>query len=144
MVLRIMPVTDGQADRYLVRPVGGNWHATPLRLTELLAAADVFVAAAHDLEACTPAAAAVACGMPVIAATTDSSAELVLSGSRGFVVPPRPERIAQAVLAQIDGGLPRRPAAAPDEPHRLVDVARSLLTVYRHVMCAPIAVGGAA
>jgi glycosyltransferase involved in cell wall biosynthesis len=139
VVARIRPA-GARADCFQVRLVSGLWLNEPVRLPELLAAADVFIAAGHDLEAYTPAVAAVACGIPVVAVTTDSVAELVMSGGRGCVVPARAAQITAAVVAQLDGGLPARrtPATATDQSHRLAEFARALLAVYRHVLCTSV------
>lgn len=107
-----------------------------LELAELLAAADLFVAAGLGLTACNPAAVAVAAGVPVIAATTDSAAELVRFGRTGFVVPPHAAAIAAAVWARLDGALPREDRRPPrqnaDAPVRAL--ARGLLGAYHRVL----------
>ncbi|MEY9874756.1 hypothetical protein ABH931_004256 [Streptacidiphilus sp. MAP12-33] len=103
---------------------------------ELLAAADLFVAGRRNLTAANPGVAAVAAGVPVIAVTTDSTAELVRSGRNGFVVPPAPAAVAEAVHAYLAGDLPhlRTPVAsgrsgpAPDSV--LEELARGLLRAY--------------
>jgi glycosyltransferase involved in cell wall biosynthesis len=142
--LRAVPEGSATADRYVVRVPSGAWLPEPFRLADLLPAADIVVATGHDLEAHAPATAAPAYGVPVIAVTTDSAAELVLAGARGCVVPPRAESIVRALVAQLDGVLPPRERAPGADSHRrLAAVARDLLGVYRHVLCAS-AIGGAA
>ncbi|WP_246243727.1 glycosyltransferase [Amycolatopsis pithecellobii] len=107
-----------------------------LAFDELLLAADLFVAAGLALTACNPGAAAVAAGVPVIAATTDSAAELVRFGRTGFVVPPHPAAIAAGVRASLDGVLPR---GAPRPPRQRIEallhpVARGLLSGYHRAL----------
>ena len=142
-VAQIWPSPD--ADLYHVRMGAGSWQDAPLPLGELIAAADLYVAAGHELQAYTPAVVAVACALPVIAVTTDSVVELVLAGSDGCVVPVRAGSVVQAVLARVDGGLPlRRPAMnAPDRLHRVAELARGLLRVYRQVLCTSTVQGAA-
>jgi hypothetical protein len=143
-VASICPAATAPAP-YSVRLASGRWLSEPLDLAGLLAAADLFVAAGHTLEACNPATAAVACGVPVTAVTTDSVAELVLSAGAGFVVPARAVSVAQAVVAQLDSGLPlRRPSGSPPEHQlKVAELAHGLLMIYRRVLCAS-AVSGAA
>jgi glycosyltransferase involved in cell wall biosynthesis len=138
-------VRDGgaTAERFFVRTGPGEWLPESLPLAEVLAAADLVVATGRDLDAYTPATAAVTRGVPVVSVTTDSVAELVLAAGRGCVVPPRADCIVRAVLAQVDGLLPRRGTTEPDRHRQLAAVARELLGVYRHVLCAS-AIGGAA
>lgn len=113
--------------------------AAGLPLGELLAAADLFVAAEVGLAACNPAVAAVAAGVPVIATATDSAAELVRFGHNGFVVPQDPGAIAAAVRACVEGALPGRDARAPHggdvSPAR--QLAGELLGVYRRALATP-------
>ncbi|RJQ85478.1 glycosyltransferase [Amycolatopsis panacis] len=108
-------------------------------LADLLAAADLFVAAGLGLTACNPAAAAVAAGVRVIAAATDSAAELVRFGRTGLVVPPSPSAIAAAVTAGLDGVLPRTDGRAVppggESPARVL--ARGLLGAYRRAVVSP-------
>lgn len=130
---------------YHVRVGSGSWLDEPLPLGELVAAADLYVAAGHELHAYTPAIVAVASALPVIAVSTDSIVELVLAGSEGFVVPARASSVVQAVIAQVDSGLALRrpPMNTPDHLHRLAELAHGLLRVYRRVL-ATSAVAGAA
>jgi hypothetical protein len=139
-------LVDGDPERrYQARSTTGGWSRQPYLLAELLSAADLFVAAGHELEVHSAAVAAVACGVPVIAVTTDSVAELLLSGGHGYVVRPHATAVAHAVTAQIDSGLPSRRARTPlsPEPNRVAELARALLFAYRGVLRAAM-VGGAA
>jgi glycosyltransferase involved in cell wall biosynthesis len=139
-------LVDGDPERrYQARSTTGAWSPKPYPLAELLSAADLFVATGHELEVHSAAVAAVACGVPVVAVTTDSVAELLLSGGRGYVVPPHATAVAHAVTAQIDSGLPWRRATAlvSPEPNRVAELARALLFAYRGVLRAAM-VGGAA
>lgn len=113
--------------------------AGALSFDELLLAADLFVAAGLGLTACNPAAAAVAAGVPVIATTTDSAAELVRFGRTGFVVPPHPAPIAAAVRAGLDGALPRggRRPPRPRDDAELHSLARGLLGAYHRALRSP-------
>ena len=104
-------------------------------LANLLAAADLFVAAGLGLTACNPAAAAVAAGVRVIAVATDSAAELVRSGRTGLVVPPSPVAIAAAVSASLDGALPQAERRAAPTGER--SLARGLLAAYRWALVSP-------
>jgi hypothetical protein len=107
------------------RPQAGRAFSLP----ELLAAADVFIAAGHELTAATEGAAALAIGLPVVALTTDATAELVSPGRSGIVVTPRPEAIADAVVALVDGGrTTRRPPAPGRCPAEIM--ARELVEIY--------------
>jgi glycosyltransferase involved in cell wall biosynthesis len=144
VVAQIQSEDPVSSDRFFVK-IGNERLPETLSISQLLAAADVFVAAGCGLDAYSAAAGALADGIPVIAATTDAAAELVVAGRTGFVVPPRARSVARAVLAQLDTGLPRRPGAVPrvDEAHRVADLAHALLMVYRQVLGAP-AVGRAA
>ncbi|NIH80852.1 glycosyltransferase [Amycolatopsis viridis] len=110
-----------------------------LPFDELLVAADLFVAAGLGLTACNPGAAAVAAGIPLVAATSDSAAELVRFGRTGLVVPPHAAAIAGAVQAVLDGALPRRdrrpPASAADA--QLPALAHGLLGAYHRALGTP-------
>ena len=114
-----------------------------LSFAELLAAADLFVAAQRGLTAANPGVAAVTAGVPVIAVTTDSTAELVRSGRNGFVVPPDQGAVAEAVRACLDGELPRfraQPLLAGTGPGHdpvLKELARGLLRAYHCTLTAP-------
>lgn len=111
------------------------WTGGP-SFAELLAAADLFVAAQRGLTAANPGVAAVAAGVPVVAVTTDSTAELVRSGRNGFVVPPDPGAVAEAVRAYLDGELPifrapsRSAGAGRGSDPVLEELARGLLRAY--------------
>ncbi|MDP9093374.1 MAG: glycosyltransferase [Actinomycetota bacterium] len=144
-VAAIHPVDGDPEHRYRVRSTTGLWSTQPYPLAELLSAADLFVATGHELEVHSAAVAAVVCGLPVIAVTTDSVAELVLSGARGYVVAPHPTAVARAVTAQIDGGLPPRRTGAPlrPEPNRIAGLARALLLAYRGVLRSAMVSGAA-
>lgn len=126
----------------------GTGPGVGLTLADLLAAADVFVSAGTYLDGCCPGAAAVAAGVPVIAVTTDATAELVLAGGAGHVVRPLPELVAQALGAQLDAGMAvrARVPAAPRAGTVSAELARVLLRVYRDVLSTPAIarVGGAA
>jgi glycosyltransferase involved in cell wall biosynthesis len=118
-----------------------------LPLPDILAVSDIVVAASGELLAYNPAAAAITAGVPVVAATTDSAAELVASGRTGFVVPPRSDRLAHAVAVRLDDGLPpARRDVTQDATQQLYAVARSLLHVYQRAWHDSPArrVGGAA
>ncbi|MDQ2750996.1 MAG: glycosyltransferase [Actinomycetota bacterium] len=141
-VAQISPARVGSSDRYQVRLPDGGTLPGPLRLSDLLAAADLFVASGHDLEACSPAVAAVACGVPVVAVITDSIAEHVLSNGSGFVVPGRASSVAQAVRALLDTVPPPR-RAPTDQTQPGAELARGLLAAYRRVLSRS-AMGGAA
>jgi hypothetical protein len=139
-------LVDGDPEhRYRARSRTGVWSQQPYPLAELLSAADLFVATGHELEVHSAAVAAVACGVPVVAVTTDSVAELLLSGARGYVVPPDATAVAQAVAAQIDRGLLSRRTSVPvsAQPNRVAELARALLNAYHGVLRASV-VGGAA
>jgi glycosyltransferase involved in cell wall biosynthesis len=105
-------------------------------LPELLSAADVFVAAGHELTAVTEGAAALAIGLPVVALTTDATAELVSPGRSGIVVTPRPESIADAVVALVEGGGTTRRTPAPSRCPAEV-MARELVEIYRRLAPLP-------
>jgi glycosyltransferase involved in cell wall biosynthesis len=120
----------------ITRPAGRQGEVA---LADLLPAADLFVAAGLGLTACNPAAAAVAAGVRVIAAATDSAAELVRFGRTGLVVPPSPSAIAAAVVAGLDGVLPRTDGrtvpSGGESPVRVL--ARGLLGAYRRAVVSP-------
>lgn len=109
------------------------------RLADLLTAADLFVAAGHDLAACNPGAAAIAAGLPVVAVTTDSVADLIDAGRTGYVVPPEAEAIAAAVDAHLDGAVPasRREAVSSDDRWVAGRLARDLLVAYDRALAGP-------
>lgn len=109
------------------------------RLADLLIAADLFVAAGNDLAACNPGAAAIAAGLPVIAVTTDSAADLIDAGRTGYVVPPDADAIAAAVDAHLDGAVPasRREPVGPDDRRLASRLARDLLTAYDRALAGP-------
>jgi hypothetical protein len=109
------------------------------RLVDLLTAADLFVAAGHDLAACNPGAAAIAAGLPVVAATTDSVADLIDAGRTGYVVAPDANAIAAAVGAHLDAAVParRRESVGPDD-HRVASrLARDMLAAYNRALASP-------
>jgi glycosyltransferase involved in cell wall biosynthesis len=102
-----------------------------LSLASLLDAADLFVAAGQELTAVNPAVVALARGVPIITTITDSAADLVVPGRDGHLVDARPDAVAEAVLAHLDGGglaLRRRPRTAWGPP--VQDLARGLLHAY--------------
>jgi hypothetical protein len=138
LVAQIRSVDPASSDEYSVR-IGTRWLGQTLSTAQLLAAADVFVAAGRTLDACSAAAVALAQGLPVIAVTTDAAAELVVAGCTGFVVPPRARAVAKAVIAQLETGLPPRSTTVitVDHAHRVADLAHTLLAVYRHVLDVP-------
>jgi glycosyltransferase involved in cell wall biosynthesis len=108
------------------------------RLADLLTAADLFVAAGNDLAACNPGAAAIAAGLPVVAVTTDSAADLIDAGRTGYVVPPDAEAVAAAVAAHLDGAVPtRREPVGPDERRLAGRLARDLLAAYDRALSGP-------
>jgi glycosyltransferase involved in cell wall biosynthesis len=113
--------------------------ATGPRLADLLTAADLFVAAGHDLAACNPGAAAIAVGLPVVAVTTDSVADLIDAGRTGYVVPPDADSIAAAVRAHLDGVVPasRRDPVGPDDRRVTGRLARDLLAAYDRALASP-------
>ena len=112
--------------------------ATGMTLASLLAAADLFVASGDDLAACSPGVSALAIGLPVVAVTTDSVAELVAPGRTGSVVAPRCDAIVAAVATHLDAGASWGHAAAamPDRP-AAQQVARGLLRAYQQALAAP-------
>lgn len=114
------------------------------QLGDLLCAADLFVAAGNELAACNAGAAAIELGVPVVAVSTDSAAELVDTGRTGFVVPPQPDAVAGAVRAYLDGGLRRRRTfdAVLDDRRVLERLARTLAQVYGDALAAPVPRGG--
>ena len=109
------------------------------RLADLLTAADLFVAAGHDLAACNPGAAAIAAGLPVVAVTTDSVADLIDTGRTGYVVPPDVDAIAAAVSAHLDGCVPasRRDLVGADDRRVTGLLARDLLSAYDRALASP-------
>jgi hypothetical protein len=147
-VVQIRPGQNADADFWRVRLATGRELPDALGLAELLVAADLYVAAGHGLAACNPGTAAVASGLPLIAVTTDSAAELVRSGTTGYVVPPRADCVARAVDAQVEAGLPARGLTGGDPPQapRLAELAHELLAAYRRALSSPLArtMGGAA
>jgi hypothetical protein len=116
----------------------------PLAFDDLLVAADLFVAAGLGLTACNPGAAAVAAGVPVVAATTDSTAELVRFGRTGFIVPPNAAAVAAGVRAALDGALPRGPRRPPRQSvdAQVHPLARGLLGAYHRALGTPRAPAG--
>lgn len=102
------------------------------RLADLLTAADLFVAAGHDLAACNPGAAAIAAGLPVVAVTTDSVADLIDAGRTGYVVAPDADAVAAAVAAHLDDAVPagRRDPVGVDDGRIARRLARHLLAAY--------------
>lgn len=132
-VLGVRPAGHGQ---YLARFGLSPWRGRTLPLGSWLAACDVFVAADPMLTAWSPAAAAAACGLPLVATTTDSGAELVLGGSPGLVVRAGGGDLVRAVLAVLDDPPPRRAnhvqAQAPEQ--RVAAVARAMLRCYRSAL----------
>jgi hypothetical protein len=103
-----------------------------------LVGADVVVADCPDLTGCSPAAAAIDAGIPVIAVTTDSAVELLgARHAQGSVVPPEPDAVVRAVLAHLDL-VPARPQtpATPATPVTagVEDLARRLFRIYQHAL----------
>ena len=118
-------------DAYCVRRSGGGLIG-PFALSALLDAADLFVAASGALDAWSPGAAAVERGVPVVAAGSDSSAELVVAGGRGVVTEFGADHVAAAVCAELDAGLPHARGRLVAEPSRgCAQLARALLSTYR-------------
>ncbi|WP_433503769.1 glycosyltransferase [Pseudonocardia halophobica] len=110
----------------------------PWPLPDLLVAADLFVAAGNELTAVNPAACALAMGVPVVAVTTDSAADLLTPGRDGHVVAPAASAIAHAVSAHLDHvPRPRGPVRPTDHEGAALRLARSLLQVYRQVLAMP-------
>jgi glycosyltransferase involved in cell wall biosynthesis len=109
------------------------------RLTDLLTAADLFVACGHDLAACNPGAAAIAVGLPVVAVTTDSVADLIDAGRGGYVVPPDADSIAAAIAAHLDGAVPasRRAPDGTDGRRVAGRLARDLMAAYDRALDGP-------
>jgi hypothetical protein len=68
-----------------------------------------------------------------VAVTTDSAAELVLSGAAGCVVPARAEAVVRGVVSLLECGVATRQfGPEPQEERRKVAVlARYLLDAYR-------------
>ncbi|GAA1256201.1 glycosyltransferase [Oryzihumus leptocrescens] len=132
VVAQLRPV-PGAPGHYAVRRLDGRQGAVAAPLPVVLRAADVLVATDSGLAASNPSAAAVDVGLPVVAVTTDSAAELVLSGGAGCVVPPRAEAVAQAVVAILEGGVtPRQFGPGPqDERRKVALLAHHLLDTYR-------------
>ncbi|HEX8973795.1 hypothetical protein [Oryzihumus sp.] len=132
VVAQLRPV-PGAPGQYAVRRVDGRHGAVTAPLAVVLRAADVIVATDSGLAAASPSAAAVDVGLPVVAVTTDSAAELVLSGGAGCVVPPRAEAVAQAVVSMLEGGVTaRRFGPGPqDERRKVALLAHHLLDTYR-------------
>lgn len=141
-VLQARPV-GVEANSYLVRCDASAAVEATMGLSELLAACDIFVACANELRACAPAVAAADWGIPIVATTTDSVAELVLHSGRGLVVAPGTDRVAAALLRQLEED-PRGAAAPcpPDPTRRVADFAHALLSGYRGVFRSGL--GGAA
>lgn len=126
---------DGTGKYRVARPDGSTLPGAP-SLADLLWSADLYVATATRLEGCSVAVAAAAAGLPLVASTTDSAAELVLANGNGCVVEGRPDRIVQAIAAQLDSGRPfgRRRVPQLGEQQRLVEFARLLLGQYRRAI----------
>ncbi|NMH96650.1 glycosyltransferase [Pseudonocardia acidicola] len=123
---------SGEAGRAPAHPAGR------LPLPALLEAADLFVAAGQDLSAVSPGVSALAMGLPVVAVTTDSAAELVTSGLNGNVVAPRDDAIADAVAAHLDEARPpRRVVPTADDRPAAHALARGLLEIYRQALSGP-------
>lgn len=128
-------VTDGLTGR----------HLGDLPLFSVLAGCDLFVATGRGLAGCSPAVAAADWGIPLVAAATDSAAELVLTRAAGTVVDGGDAYVARAVLNELDNGLPHTGAItqAPPAQDRMIECARALLAIYRRVL-RTAAIGGAA
>lgn len=131
-VAQLRPVL-GAPGHYAVHRVDDRHRAVTAPLPLVLRAADLLVAADSGLAASSPAAAAAETGLPVVAVTTDSAAELVLSGAAGCVVPARAEAVAQGVVALLERGVTTRQfGPGPQEERRKVAVlAHDLLDTYR-------------
>lgn len=132
VVAHLRPVL-GAPGRYAVRCVDDRHRTVTAPLPLVLRAADLLVAADSGLAASTPSAAAVETGLPVVAVTTDSAAELVLSGAAGCVVPARAEAVVRGVVSLLECGVATRQfGPEPQEERRKVAVlARYLLDAYR-------------
>jgi Glycosyl transferases group 1 len=130
--------TDVQVLRLTADGVAEGQPPTGMTLAGLLAAADLFVATGDDLAACSPGVSALAIGLPVVAVTTDSVAELVAPGRTGSVVAPRCDSIVAAVATHLDAApcLGRAATALPDRP-AAQQVARGLLRAYQQALAAP-------
>lgn len=110
-----------------------------------LEAADLFVAAQRELAAASAAVSCIGRGIPVIAATTDSAAELVTPGWDGRVVAPRVDCIVDTVVSALDGAwLPRRTGAASGPDPRSRELARHLLDIYEQALASPVPSGRSA
>lgn len=143
VVLRIRPA-DREHRAYHVHAERVGWLPQPLALSSALAGGDLFVAVDPQPTACTPAAAAIDWRIPVIARATDAASDLVLAGGRGTVVPAGAERVARAVLDELDGGIFNHAGTAPPEPTgRDAELARVLLGVYRRAVRRTMAPGAA-
>jgi glycosyltransferase involved in cell wall biosynthesis len=134
----------GRTDVQVLRLAGDPGGRTPasvvgsLPLPALLAAADLFVATGQELAALSPGVSALAVGLPVVAVTTDSAAELVTSGRDGHVVAPRVDAVVDAVQAHLDGApAPGRTVPAAVTRPAAHDLARRLLDVYGQALSWP-------
>lgn len=135
--------TSGHPGHFGLRLTGRSTPSATGGLGTLLRAVDVYVAADSGLTACSPAMAAVEAGVPVVTVTTDSAQDLVLTGAAGRLAQPRPDAIAESVMALVDDGVccrrPRLPTT--DARRRTADLAHQLLQVYRHVSLEPVTGG---
>jgi len=135
--------TSGRPGHFSLRLTGRATPSATGDLATLLRGVDVYVAADSGLTACSPALAAVEAGVPVVTVTTDSAQDLVLAGAVGRLAQPRPEAIAETVMALVDDGVCCHRAKLPttDARRRTADLAHQLLQVYRHVSIEPVAGG---
>jgi glycosyltransferase involved in cell wall biosynthesis len=125
--------------RVLRLSIRGRGGALPFGLSfhELLDASDCFVAPGGALTAISPAVSALAAGVPVVAVSTDSAAELVTPGRDGVVVAPRIGAVVAAVVAHLDNAPRRVPRGIAPEQPSAERLARSLLHVYGRALAAP-------
>jgi glycosyltransferase involved in cell wall biosynthesis len=125
---------------YSLRLTGHTTPSATGELGTLLRAVDVFVAADSGLTACSPAVTAAEAGVPLVSVTTDSAQDLVLTGAVGRLTQPRPDAIAETVLAIVDEGMSTRrtTVSGADAPRKAAELAHHLLQVYRHVSLEPL------
>jgi hypothetical protein len=131
----------GRRDLLVVGATGGGDSEWQL----VLEAADLFIAAGRELSAANAAVSCLGLGVPVIAVTTDSAAEVVTPGWNGRVVAPRVDSIVEAVVSALDGAwLPlRRTSATPGQRPPTQELARHLLSIYQEALAFPAPTGRA-
>lgn len=131
--LLVIDVPDGTSSA--TGPSGPSWPV-------LLQAADLFVAAGRGLAAASAAVTSLGLGIPVVAVTTDSAAELVTPGWNGRVVAPRVDAIVSAVVSGLDVPLlPGRDGVAVRPAPHMHDLAEDLLSIYAEVLATPAPTG---